>query len=242
MLLVIYPCNSPRKETTLGTSPIQAMTFQSLIQRLLFMIWAAAMASTLPTSSVLPRDRDINITSVVGSGVGCPKGTLSTSSSYDGTSLTLGFDDFEVFYGPGYLQQARSKTCIIVITIRYRSGSTVELLGTTYRALALLDPGMMGNILSSYAFSSSDVGNASSASSTQAEATGPLIGDYLKYEAIPKSSTTVAPCGVDEVRLQINTRISVTSRNATVSGRVDGGPLFSLGTQLLHLGWVPCNS
>ncbi|KAK4112978.1 hypothetical protein N656DRAFT_708570 [Canariomyces notabilis] len=203
------------------------------------------MASTLPPSSVLSWERDINITSVVGSGVGCPKGTstLSTSSSYDGTSLTLGFDDFQVFYGPGYPLQARSKTCIIVITVRYRSGRTVELLGTTYHASALLDPGMTGNILSSYTFSSSAVGNASSASSTEAKATGPLIGDYLQYKAIiPKSSTTVAPCGVDEVRLQINTRISVTSGNATVSGRVDGGPLFSLGTQLIHLGWVPCNS
>ncbi|KAK3349870.1 hypothetical protein B0T25DRAFT_250614 [Lasiosphaeria hispida] len=205
----------------------------------LLLLGQVAVASSLSVTSpprVLPRASNINITSVATQGNGCPLGSISTSISPDGTTLTFGFDEFKAYYGPGYTPADKSKQCTIAMAVSYRSGQPFELLGATYRGPAQLGSGVTGTIYSSYVLTPA----SDAVASTQVNSTGPFMGVYTKSDTIAKSSRMLAPCQGTQVQLQINTRVSVTSRNASFSGGFDDEAPFSLGIHQLHLGWSQC--
>ncbi|KAK0707374.1 hypothetical protein B0H67DRAFT_496268 [Lasiosphaeris hirsuta] len=205
----------------------------------LFLLEQAVVASALSGTSpplILPRANNINITSVTTQDNGCPLGSISSSISPDGTALTFGFDQFKVYYGPGYTPADKTKQCAIAMTVSYRSGYSFELLGATYHGPAQLDSGMTGTVSSSYVLTPA----SDALARTQVNNTGPFTGIYTKSDTLATSSRILAPCQGSPVQLQINTRVSLISRNAPVSGGFDDEAPFSLGVHQLHLGWSRC--
>lgn len=192
-------------------------------------------ASPITTSTdILPRASGLNITSATFQGNGCPKGSVSLVASPDGSALTLGFDQLYVLISPGTTASERSKSCTITMTLSNKSGYHIALLGALYHGSALLDTGMTGTAHSVYTFTPGNV-----ASNTQATVKGPLNGLYTSNATIPIDGS-LALCGLDEVKLQINTRISLTSTSSAVSGNIDDDLPLSLTVQQLQLGWLSC--
>ncbi|KAK3393542.1 hypothetical protein B0H63DRAFT_19430 [Podospora didyma] len=206
----------------------------------LLLLGRAAVAfpaeSASPSANILIQASNINITSAVFSGNGCPAGSLSTSKNSDGTGLAFGFDKMEAWIGPGYTLSEKTRNCAITLTLAVRSGYTFELVSTTYHARARLPAQVKGVISSQYAFNT-----ANTASTTQSSPAGPLQGIYTQEEVIPKSARIASACGVEKMVLQISTRMTLTASSASASGgNIEGDPPLSLATQLLQLGWSAC--
>ena len=189
-------------------------------------------------AEILPLASSLNITLLTTQGSGCPSSMTSVSTSPNRTIITLGFDEFYVSIGPGVPVSGKNKNCIVVLSIEYQTGYTLDVLDTTYYGSARLDESSGGNIFSSYSFTSSAAGDSST--STRAEVTGPLFEKYKEDVAIPENSRINAPCGLNKIQLQISTRISVVESRVSM-GSVFGDPPFSLDIQQIHLGWLPCN-
>jgi hypothetical protein len=154
--------------------------------------------------------------------------------SPDGTALTLGFDQLQIYYGPGYTPSEKSSSCTIIMTLGYPSGHYLALLGSLYHGSALLDAGMTAIARSSYVLTP---GHASP--NTQATIKGPFTGIYTSNATIP-TDASLTLCELEEVKLQINTRITLTSTSSVDLGSLDGEPPFTLQVQQLRLGWLPC--
>jgi len=191
------------------------------------------------STAISPRLSNVTVTSVSTQGAGCPMGTVSTLLSTDGTAITLGFDQFETYYGPGYPATQKSKTCIIDLALDYALGYTFAILSTTYRGSALLDTGMNAAIASTYRIISDEAEDGTV--QTRDSMSGGSVEVYMRTVDVPAGSTINSACGRNSATLQITTRVSVSSNSATVSGSVTGDPQFSLWYQQLHLGWVACN-
>lgn len=203
---------------------------------------ALALAPSLASSAaILPRSRNVTITSVSTQGTGCPDGTVSTTiqNDDDGTLINFGFDYFQTFYGPSYPPNQRAKNCVINLELSYYPvGDKFEIADATYHGSARLDIGMQGTIASSYRFTSNSAGEGSV--QTQAEAAGELVGDYTKTVVIPKGSRIASPCGAEGVGLQINTRAALRSTNVIVSGVEEECTPFELAAHQVRLRWSIC--
>lgn len=206
-----------------------------------FTLALALVPSLASSAAILPRSRNVTVTSVSTQGTGCPNGTVSTTikDDNDGTAIAFGFDNFQTFYGPSYLPNQRAKNCVIDLKLSYHPvGDKFEIADATYHGSARLDIGMQGMIASSYRFTSNSAGDGSV--QTQAEAAGELVGDYTKTVAIPKGSRIASPCGAEQAGLQISTRVALRSTNVITSGMVEEGSPFSLDAHLVRLRWSIC--
>lgn len=220
-------------------SPRSALTMLSFWSQGLSagLLWLAATSSA-HSAAILPRLNNVTLSSVSTQGAGCPKGTVSTLISTDGTTITFIFDQFETYYGPAYPPTQKSKTCTINLELGYYSGNTFAVVDTTYRGSAMLSTGMSAAIASTYRITSDEAGDRTV--QIRDVVPGGSVDEYIKTVSVPAASTLNSPCGRGGATLQVNTRVSVSSNSTTVAGSVTGDPDFSLRYQQLHLGWSAC--
>jgi hypothetical protein len=211
-----------------------------------FLLGPVAVVSSGPlatSAEIRPRASDINITSVTSTGSGCPQRSFTTSLSPDGTAITLGFDIFEIYIGPGTVIADRSKTCIIHVTADYRSGYTFGVQGTTWHGYEYMSDKMTGSFQSTYMFAGNSTANTSPSTTTRASLIGGQLSEvYTAHAAIPESGVTWAPCSPDpgRITLQVTSRIALTTQDTKPYGTIDDFPPLSLSVQQVHLGWKPC--
>jgi hypothetical protein len=199
-----------------------------------------ALTPSAISAAILPRQNNVTVTSVSAQGTGCPQGTMSSSISFDKTTVTFGFDQFHPYIGPGISPAEKTKTCTIALALSYPPGSTFKITDTVYHGSARLDSWLTATVRSSYRITSDETGNKTA--QTQATFAGELLGVYTRTAAIPSGETIGSPCGWGEAVLQITTRVAVTSTSSTDWGSIDDGPVFSLWVQQLGLEWSACET
>lgn len=119
-----------------------------IISILLPALTAAAPATSLTSRQALPPGERIRITSVTGAGAGCPSGTWSSQISQDGASVTLGFDQFEVFLNPA---SDRDLGCTLILAASYpTTGCVASTVVATSHGFADFSAGNTGMVEASY--------------------------------------------------------------------------------------------
>jgi hypothetical protein len=207
---------------------------------------AASSSATASTVSAIPPAAQVTIKSVSTSGSGCPAGSVSISISTDRTTVTLGFDDFDTYIGPGANTSDNNKSCDIHLSVRFPSGYTFGVLDATYHGYAQLDSGVTGNLSSSYQFvdgssftALAGVASPSTATTLQGGASWRSGGEYTQDATIPDAKVVRSPCG-KTVDLIVHTSVSLTSTNSSALGELtDDDATFSF-TQVVSLGWTKC--
>jgi len=198
---------------------------------------ALAAANPLPQSA-FPAEQ-IRIVESSYSGQGCPQNSVSTSTSLDGTVITYGFDLFQTYIGPGTPRAENSKSCSLHLNLAYPGGFQYAVLEATYHGFARLDPGITGTFITTYFFSQ----DASKTSTTRLSIEGNAqlaLGDvYTKTDKVETTSVIWSPCGNNGI-LNINNRLSLTSKNSKAAGEFTNDDATVALTQQLHVAWRPC--
>lgn len=198
-----------------------------------------AVANPLPQSGAAPNPNEIQIVATSYSGSGCPQGSVSTSTSPDKTVITYGFDQFQTYIGPGTKSADHSKNCQIHLNLKYPGGFQYAIVDATYHGWARLDEGVTGQFLTTYFFSQ----NAGTTSTTKfvAQGGGALTTGqvYTKQDSIETTATIWSPCGNTGI-LNINNRLSLTSRNPNAYGELSNDDATVAFTQQLHVAWKAC--
>jgi hypothetical protein len=201
------------------------------------------------------------------SGTGCPQNEVSISISDDRTAVTLGFDEFNTYIGPGVAASQNDKNCSIHLSVRYPSGYTFAVLDATYHGYAQLDPGVTGNISSVYKFEDGNNfaalsgNNGATGASAASSSTSVELGSttttrrsntmmatvrdtsgevYTETDTVPANEVINAPCG-KLVDLIINTRIDLKSSSSAASGELTDDDATFAFTQGVNFGWRQCN-
>lgn len=153
--------------------------------------------------------------------------------------VTLGFDSFQTYIGPGTTIKDNSKNCELHLTLNYPSGYSFAVVDSTYHGYAQLDSGVMGNFYSTYYFSS----NAAKTLTTQTSITGGnswADGQvYTKEDIVPSPSYVKSQCGTSEV-LNINNRVALVSSNASASGQLTDDDATVDQSQQIVIQWFTC--
>jgi len=206
---------------------------------LLLPVLAAAAPLTTQATADLPSANEVTIISASTSGNGCPQGTVSTDISPDRTVITLGFDGFQTYIGPGVAASDKTKNCQIHLNLKYPGGFTFAVLQSVYHGYAQLDTGVTGTFLSTYFFSQA----ASQTTTTRTTLTGGgswAAGQvYTKTDIVPTTALIFCPCGSTGI-LNINNRIALTSTNSKASGQVSDDDATVAFTQQINLQWQRC--
>ncbi|KAK1757764.1 hypothetical protein QBC47DRAFT_442812 [Echria macrotheca] len=180
-----------------------------------------------------------------GTGPGCPSHALSPSISADRTTLTLGFDEFQLFVSPGVSVTEKSKSCVAFLGVEYPAGYTFRVSGAVFHGLARLDPFVVASFLGTYGFGG---GNGTvKVNATVGDGSGGkgLNGYFTKGGDVDMTQRVWAPCGSGRkgnLTVQVGTRVSltamVTGREGDLGMGEDGEPA-RLSHQLL-LEWAGC--
>lgn len=198
-----------------------------------------ALAAAYPQSGSAPNPDDITITSTTYSGNGCPQGSVSTSSSDDKTVITYGFDQFQTYIGPGVASSEKSKNCQLHLNLKYPGGFQYAVVDATYHGWARLDDGVTGSFITTYYFSQ----DAGKTQTTRSSFTGGgALKDgqvYTKQDSVETTATIWSPCGSNGI-LNINNRISLTSKDSKASGELSNDDATVAFTQQLHVAWKKC--
>lgn len=214
---------------------------------------ASKRASTTATTSSVastaspPPAASVEITSINTTGTGCPSNEVSISLSTDLTTVTLGFDEFDAYIGPGVNASLHTLWCLVRLAVRYPSGYTFSVLDSTYHGFAQLDAGVTGSFASVYAFLNADTGALLAAYANVTTVTA-LVGGgnlttgvvYTVEEIIPTAKVIKSPCG-QTVDLLVLTTISLTSTDPDAEGELtDDDATFDF-TQGVGVGWATCS-
>ncbi|KAG8159676.1 hypothetical protein KVR01_010313 [Diaporthe batatas] len=183
--------------------------------------------------------QDITISKVQYSGNGCPQGTVSTSISSDKTVVTLGFDGFQTYIGPGTSIKDRTKNCQIHLTLSYPAGYSFAVVDSTYHGYAQLEAGVTGTFFSQYYFSS----DASNTCTTQSSiAGGGVWADgqvYTKQDVVPTPNYVKSKCGQTEI-LNVNNRVALSSTDTNAFGQLTDDDATVDVSQQVHIAWFKC--
>ena len=205
-----------------------AILTMNLLTLCLFPLLAAAQ---------LPDLANVTISKVVFSGNGCPRESVSTSISFDRSVITLGFDAFEVYLGPGFTQFDRSKVCTVHIDLsmgNFPAATRLQfaVVGATYHGYANFETPISKAISSSYLFDSID----SIVPKTEVTIPGAGRGvTFTETQAIQEAVQLRSPCGASQIGLSVKERVTLVSEaaNAYYDGDENDGdvPL----THQIHL-------
>jgi len=202
---------------------------------------AALFAGLASAAAISPRaaPSSLTIVSVSTSGNGCPQGTVSTTISPDRQILTVGFDSFYTYIGPGTAVSDRTKNCQLHLNLKYPAGFTYAVIQSTYHGYALLETGVTATFFSTYFFSS----DAAKTTTTRTTLTGGgewAAGNvYTRVDAVPNASIIYAPCGTTSI-LNLNNRVALTSTNSKAAGEVSTDDQTVDLTQQIHFNWLSC--
>jgi hypothetical protein len=64
--------------------------------------------------------------------------------------VNLGFDKFQAYIGPGTSAADRSKSCNLILTLKYPPAYSFAVVSSTYHGYAQLDSGVAGKFSSAY--------------------------------------------------------------------------------------------
>ncbi|KAK7717091.1 hypothetical protein SLS63_010810 [Diaporthe eres] len=196
------------------------------------------------TGAPISKPSGISISSVTYSGKGCPSGSVSTSLSADKTVVTLGFDNFQAYIGPGTSVADRSKSCNLILTLKYPPAYSFAVVSSTYHGYAQLDNGVTGKFSSTYFFSS--LLSATFSTSTSVLGGGSLESGsvYTKSDTISTPNLVLSPCGLLGVGslalLNIGNTISLSSSNSSAVGLMTNDDATVSTTQQVALKWFSC--
>lgn len=207
-----------------------------------FAAYILAQAATA-SAAILPPAKEVAVSRVSSSGSGCPANSLSFSTSPDRTTLTVGFDKFRVYLGPGVSPRDRSKECEVRIDVSYPRGYTFSVIETTYHGFAAFDNAVTAVFNTTYSFPNGPDGRVSSTQTALSGSAGAAGGVFTRAEAIPAAARVRAPCG-GNTTLAARTRIALSSSRATAQevefpGTANGEDLPI--TQQVRLEWEQCN-
>ncbi|KEZ40756.1 Secreted protein [Scedosporium apiospermum] len=186
-----------------------------------------------------PADQ-ITISSVTHSGNGCPQGSVSSIFNNDKTIITLGFDQFQTYIGPGTSIQDRSKNCQIHLNLKYPSGFSFAVVDSVYHGFALLESGVTGDFLSTYYFSSDAASTCTTRTSIKG---GGVWADgqvYTQQDFVPATSVIRSPCGGSSDILNINNRVALSSTKSSASGMISNDDATLALTQQINIKWYEC--
>ncbi|CAN8098832.1 unnamed protein product [Discula destructiva] len=201
------------------------------------------------TGATISKPTGVSIGSVSYTGSGCPSGSVSTSLSSDKTVVTLGFDRFQTYIGPGTSLADHSKNCKLLLSLKYPPGYSFTVISSTYHGYAQLDPGVTGTFSSLYFFSSLPTATLSSSTSVLGgSGSGSAWTDgavYTKSNSISTPKLVLSPCGLlsafgSNAVLNVDNTISLTSSNASASGQMTDDDATVQTTQQVTLKWITC--
>ncbi|KAK3393325.1 hypothetical protein B0H63DRAFT_516517 [Podospora didyma] len=226
------------------------MKLTNLISALVITLSALAsplLSADFLSADALPSPDEITINSVKTSGSGCPRRTVTTDISEDRTVVTLGFDEFQTYFGRRYgnSNDNRDKNCEIRLNLHYPGGFTFAVVDAVYHGFAQLDSGITGSFSSSYSFLDSRGSSEGKSCSTKSTIDGGGVYEngtvYTKQDLIPTVSRVASPCGKNAT-LVIKTRINMSGGSANASGTLTGDDATIAFTQQMHIGWAVCTS
>ncbi|KAL2105381.1 hypothetical protein VUR80DRAFT_8467 [Thermomyces stellatus] len=187
-----------------------------------------------------PKPEEISIKAVTHSGNGCPQGSTATSINEDRTVLTVGFDRFQTYIGPGTSFADRSKNCQLHITLEYPSGFSFAVVDSVYHGFALLEEGVRGDFLSTYFFSSDAAADWTTRTSIDGGGIWAEGQVYTQRDAVPAADVVRSPCGGRTAQLNINNRVSLRSNDPKASGMISNDDQTLALTQQIHIDWFEC--
>lgn len=158
--------------------------------------------------------------------------------------VTLGFDQFQAYIGPGTSVADRSKSCNLILTLKYPPAYSFAVASSTYHGYAQLDSGVTGKFSSTYFFSS--LLSATFSTSTSVLGGGSLESGsvYTKSDTISTPNLVLSPCGLLTVGslalLNIGNTISLSSSNSSAVGLMTNDDATVSTTQQVALKWFTC--
>ncbi|KAK4185252.1 hypothetical protein QBC35DRAFT_465755 [Podospora australis] len=193
--------------------------------------------------------------SVSFSGTGCPQGSVAASISPSRDVVTLSFDRFAVYYGPGYSTAAKQRNCGVKFSFNVtgETGWQFVPVETTFHGYAALDKGVTAQMYAAFLDSYTE-----GVSSTKVVLEGgkdlSAAGDVFtkSVNVVPWPPTIpTSRCvsgnmsynmGTD---VTMNLRVAVMSRNSTTTGSFFGEDesgernIFTVQVRLL---WKECKN
>lgn len=176
-------------------------------------VGAVALSAMAVASPAIADDISLGIPGYGGSG--CPSGTVSTTLSPDGKSLSLIFDQYEVSAGGETGRSYDRKSCNVAIPVHVPNGYSIAVLAVDYRGFNHLPSGAMSQFNVEYFFA------GSRGPAFRRTFRGAQEGDYLIQNELEAESFVWSPCGAD-VNLRTNASLRVnTVGNREASATVD---------------------
>lgn len=154
--------------------------------------------------------------------------------------LTVGFDRFQTYIGPGTSFADRSKNCQLHITLEYPSGFSFAVVDSVYHGFALLEEGVRGDFLSTYFFSSDAAADWTTRTSIDGGGIWAEGQVYTQRDAVPAADVVRSPCGGRTAQLNINNRVSLRSNDPKASGMISNDDQTLALTQQIHIDWFEC--
>lgn len=142
-------------------------------------------------------------------GDGCPQGSARVVVSQDSQALTVIFDRFLAYQGPGISHQEAKRDCRLEVELIYPEGWRPTIASVHYRGFAQLSENTFGKQLSKYRF-----GGRPFMKPSHMLLKGDYMGDYFKADESGHTPRGWAKCGRSE-HISIETSIQV------------GGPQFA---------------
>lgn len=154
--------------------------------------------------------------------------------------LTIGFDEFQTYIGPGTSFMDRTKNCQLHIQLEYPDGFSFAVMDSVYHGFALLEKGVTSDFISTYYFSA----NAEVVGDTRTTIEGGglwAMGQiYTQKDSMPAGEALRSPCGGRSSQLNINNRVSLRSSDSKASGMVTNDDQTLALTQQIHIDWFEC--
>ncbi len=148
-------------------------------------------------------------------GTGCPGGSVSTTLSPDGKSLSLIFDEYQVSAGGDTGRSFDRKSCNVAIPVHVPNGYSISVLSVDYRGFNYLPAGANSQFNVEYFFA------GSRGPAFRRSFWGALESDYFINNKLVAESLVWSPCGAD-VNLRTNSSMRVsTTRNREAFATVD---------------------
>lgn len=212
-----------------------ALTMLSLRQSLGLLLALSPLASAADPSPL----HNVTMTVVVTNGSGCPKGTVSSTLSKDGTVATFGIDAHETYFGPSYPPSQKVKDCIINLQFDFPLGFFPEILDSTYHGSARLAAGMEAIVDSKFYSATAADEPIFGVATTRVNVAGAMDGQYTETGVLATRDSEYNACGRTTIATLVTNRVEVRSRSAS-SDRVVQDTAASLERQQLRLSWLPC--
>lgn len=178
---------------------------------------------------------DIYVGQPVFGGSGCPEGTVSVAASFDGTAISVLFDEYVVETGPDDFFDYAS--CNVAVPVHVPQGFTVALVAVDYRGFAAVPQSGSAQLNTEYFFA----GTAGPRRTTTFPAGS--FGRFLVEDDFRASTLVWSACGADVI-LRANTSAVAVKSPSTPYGfetflSVDSADVRA-GIEY-HLQWKYCN-